>query len=151
MANYPVLYNQALAGFCAGVASKRLQLFATSGDEVEPADFATIVTAAGVFALACDDLIFAAAGVSAVPVNVLSLTGVSEDVPFTVVPTTHLVANAAESVPQDFVFIVKAAWEGRDLPYKADGVTPFDEVDYDPVANTVVALFLQATANFQTA
>src|ERR1700689_114289 len=132
----PVVYNEAAAGFCAGILSKRLKVVEASAVEVEPSDFSDTVTAAFLFAQAVDDALVAAG--AQVPTNVQILTVIFESLPATVVPSTHTLANAAESVPAAMVFIAKAAWEGRDLPYEPGGL-PFTVTDYAEVANTVVA------------
>ena len=140
----PVLFNAAAAGYCAGVMSRRLALLELDFDPIEPADFATVVTAAFTFASEVDALINAASGTY--PGNVGLLITAGEGGNVTVVPGNAAQANAAESLPDALVFIAKAAWEGRGLPLDATQ-TPFSATDYQPVANAVVALFLEFAAN----
>ena len=144
VAQNPVVYNAAAAGFCAGILTRRMQLAEQSLGRVQPSDFLATVTAAFLFAQAVDDALVAAG--AQVPTNVQILTTIFESLPATVVPSTSALANAAESVPAAMVFIAKAAWEGRDLPYEAGGVS-FTVSDYEGVATYVVALFNFVCAN----
>jgi hypothetical protein len=135
-ANNPVLYNNAAAGFCAGVMSKKLHLVEVNFSPIEPADFLDVVTAAFLFAQAVDQNLL---NQPSLPTSVTSLTS-GELV--TVVPGSGPVANAAESLTGALVFLAKAAWEGRGLPFEAGGV-PFTVADYAEVANQVVEEFLE--------
>ncbi len=144
----PVLYNCAAAGFLAGVLSERLSIAETDGvTPVLPGDFDDEVTAAFVFATECDTLLNAVIAGSP-PTNIPALT--NQDTFVTIVPGTAAVANAAESLPEAFVFICKAAWEKRFLPTHSDG-TPYVAADYEAVANVCVSEFVEFCANCQTA
>lgn len=135
-ANNPVLYNNAAAGFCAGVMSKKLHLVEVNFDPIEPIDFLDVVTAAFLFAQAVDQNLLNQASL---PVSVTSLT--SGELA-TTVPATGAVQNAATTLTGALVFLAKAAWEGRGLPFEPGGV-PFTEEDYAEVANQVVEEFLE--------
>lgn len=134
-----VLYNNAISGMLAGLQSGRLQLVDSSG-EVEPADFAAQAAAAVLFGTEVDAILQT---VSSPPANIALLTTGSA----TVVPSTAAGANAAESLPSAMCAMCKAAWEGRSLPTNPTTGLPFVQADYQPVANAVVALFVEFASN----
>jgi hypothetical protein len=135
-----VLYNNAISGMMAGVQSGKLKLTNSStGEEVEPSDFSDIAAAAVIFAGEVDAILQT---VSSPPANIALLVSGGA----TVVPATAAGANAAESLPAAMCAICKAAWEGRGLPLESSGVS-FAAADYQPVANAVVALFVEFASN----
>jgi hypothetical protein len=139
-----VLYNAALAGFMAGLQSQRLQILEASGAQTEPADFAPIATAGVLFATEVDAILQT---VVSPPANIARLVSGGA----TAVPATATVANAAESLPSAMCAMSKAAWEGRSLPSDPATQLPFTQADYQPVANAVVALFVEYAANTSNA
>jgi hypothetical protein len=134
-----VLYNAAIAGFMAGIKSQKLHLTVNSGAQVEPTDFADVSAAGVLFATEVDAILQT---VVSPPANIARLVSGGA----TAVPGTAAAANAAESLPSAMCAMSKAAWEGRGLPYDANDVA-FTSVDYQPVANAVVALFVEFAAN----
>lgn len=130
----PVVYNNAAAGFLAGVL--RLQILEVNSEsQVEPVDFATYVTAAYLFAEEVDTVLNSAESVPAPITNLVTEGG-------TVIPGSAAQANAAESTPSMVLAICEKCWAGRTL----DPVTFATAAAYNPQANFVVAALLEWAA-----
>jgi len=103
---FPSLYNNAAAGFVAGVQSQRLKTVEASGSEVVPTDFEAVVASGFAFAEAVDSTLAASSYASLSPLtSLISASNVTQT------PSNAAKSNAAESLPSAMLAICKAAWD----------------------------------------
>jgi hypothetical protein len=142
---YYSVYNACIAGTLAGSQAGRKTLNnPTTGDQVEPADFATQLAAAQIFATEVDAILQSTIGP---PANLAALVNDGA----TVVPASASVANAAQSLPPAMAAQASALWSGTTFPpINSTTGNPWAAADYQPFANSLAAQFLEyctGTAN----